>query len=71
MKTDDLSWGVRSAPPPAPNALRVPKWGLGVLEGSPKTKYAQNYYLGIVKKFQNNRISHFLPVDFQKNGGQI
>ena len=71
MKTDDLSWGVRSDPPPPRMRCGFQNGGWGVLEGSPKTKYAQNYYLGIVKKFQNNRISHFLTVHFQKNGDQI
>ena len=67
MKTDDLGWGVRSDPPPPPPTrtecvVRSKTGGKGVLGGPPKTKYAQNNYLGIVKKFQNNGFSHFLMV---------
>ena len=36
--------------------------GWGVIGVPPKTKNVQNYYVGIVKKFQNNRLSHFLMV---------
>ena len=42
------------------------RWRRGPKGGPHKIKSAQNYYLGIVKKFQINRISHFLTVDFQK-----
>ena len=62
--------GVRSDPPRTECVVRSKKFQKvgegGVLGGPQKTKSAQNYYLGIVKKFQNNRISHFLTVDFQK-----
>ena len=43
----------------------------GVLGGTHKTKSAQNYYLGIVAKFQTNRLSHFLTAEAQKFHGQI
>ena len=75
MRTYDLGTVVDSDPPHGmccPNQ-KVPKsqWRRGRKGGTHKIKSAQNYYLGIVKKFQNNEISHFLTVDFQKNGGQI
>ena len=60
MKIDDLAWGSDLTPPPHRMCWPKQNGGLGVLGGTPKTKYAQNNYLGKVKKFQNNRLSHFL-----------
>ena len=71
MKTDDLGWGVRSDPPPHGMCWPKQNGGLGVLGDPPKTKDAQNNDLGIVAKFQNNRLSHFLMVEGQKFLGQI
>ena len=63
MKTDDLGWVVGSDHP-ALNVLskeKVPKiqWRRGPKGGPYKIKSAQNKYLGVFKKFQNNCISHF------------
>ena len=69
MKTDDLR-GVRSDPS-RPECVAEKKLSENsVKEVSEwkffKTKKVQNYNLRKVKKFQSNRISHFLTVDFQK-----
>ena len=76
MKTDDLRWGSYLTPLPRHECGAAKKSSKkvgegGVLGGHQKTKSAQKYYLGIVKKFQINRISRFLAVGFQKNVGQI
>ena len=58
MKTGDLGGGSDLTPHPTPerNVLDLENGGFG---GPPKTKSVQKNYLGIVKKFQNNRLSHF------------
>ena len=71
MKTDDLIGGGSGlTPPPPPECVAEPKIRQKIGEGEilrgPHKKSAHKYYLGIVKKFQNNRISHFLIVDFLK-----
>ena len=61
-------------PPPLPHGMCwICKTGVGrgVLGGPPKTENVQKNYLGIVKKFQNNGLSHFLMVEVQKFRGQI
>ena len=72
MKTDDLGWGVRSDPPPRMECVgRSKTGGLGGPRGTLRIKSVQNNYLGIVAKFQNNRLSHFLMVAVQKFRDQI
>ena len=70
MKTDDQVWG-SDLTLPARNVLSEKKFqkvGDGGVLGDPHTtKNAQNNYLGKVKKFQNNRLSHFLMVEVQNS----
>ena len=62
--------------PPALNVLSKEKVPKSRRRRGPKgsshiTKSAQNNYLGLAKKFENNRLSHFLTVLAQKFGGPI